>query len=97
MMHAVACDQVTCRTQDNGKFQAALKIKRPASRLAAMLALCGGKRTCDETGALQPAYKQEGTRIVAEFPKPKGDDALDQEDMADPIERKQVGRNGSIH
>lgn len=65
-------------------------MKRPAARLAAMLALCSGKRVCDETGAAQPAYKQEGTRIMAEFPKPKGDDALDQEDMGDPIERKQV-------
>ncbi|KAK9808301.1 hypothetical protein WJX73_009827 [Symbiochloris irregularis] len=75
--------------KENPKTKQAMGIRRPAARLAAMLALCGSKRVCDETGAPQPAYKQEGTRIVAEFPKPKGDDALDQEDMADPIERKQ--------
>lgn len=55
-----------------------------------MLALCGSKRTCDETGAPQPAYKQEGYKIQAEFQKPKGEELDEMENPADPIERKQV-------
>ena len=67
-----------------------MMVRKPEHRLRAVLALCGGKRVCEETGAPQPQYKMEATRIVAEFPAPKGDDLEDMGPAADPIERKQV-------
>ena len=69
-----------------------MMIRKPEHRLRAVLQLCSGKRVCEETGAAQPAYKMEATRIVAEFPAPKGDDLEDLGSAADPIERKQVHR-----
>ena len=69
-----------------------MMIRKPEHRLRAVLQLCSGKRVCEETGAAQPAYKMEATRIVAEFPAPKGDDLEDMGSAADPIERKQVRR-----
>lgn len=77
--------------QDDPKFQRAMMIRKPEHRLRAILQLCSGKRVCEETGSPQPAYKMEATRIVAEFPAPRGDDLEDMGPAADPIERKQVG------
>ena len=57
--------------QDDPKFKAAMRTRNPEQRLRAFLALCGGKRFDEETGAPQPAYRMDSMRIMAEFPKPK--------------------------
>ena len=75
--------------QEDPKFQRTQAIRKPEQRLRAVLGLCAGKRVCEETGSLQPAYKMEATRIVAEFPPPRGDE-MEEMDTADPVERKQV-------
>lgn len=62
-------------------------MKNPEQRLRAFLNICGGKRSDEESGGLQPAYRVDGITIRAEFPKPKGDDDMD---LGDNIERKQV-------
>ena len=48
-----------------------MRTRNPEQRLRAFLALCGGRRFDEETGAPQPAYKMDSMRIMAEFPKPK--------------------------
>ena len=63
--------------------------RAPEARLRAFLALCGSKRVCEHTGGPQPAYRVDGMRIMAEFPKPKDDDGMDS--FAD-VERKQEVR-----
>ena len=63
--------------------------RAPEARLRAFLALCGSKRVCEHTGGPQPAYRVDGMRIMAEFPKPKDDDGTDS--FAD-VERKQEVR-----
>lgn len=57
--------------QDDPKFKQAIRTKSPEARLRAFVALCGSKRFDEETGAPQPAYRLEVTRIMAEFPRPK--------------------------
>ncbi len=66
-----------------------MRARNPEARLRAFLALCGGKRVCEHTGGPQPQYRMDGMRIMAEFPKPKDDDAA--ESVAD-VERKQEVR-----
>lgn len=66
--------------------------RSPEARLRAFLALCGSKRVCEHTGGPQPAYRVDGMRIMAEFPKPKDDDGMDS--FAD-VERKQEVRWGT--
>ena len=72
--------------QDDAKYKQAMRARNPELRLKAFLALCGSKRVCEHTGGPQPQYRMDGMRIMAEFPKPKDDDAL--ESVAD-VERKQ--------
>jgi hypothetical protein len=66
-----------------------MRARNPEARLRAFLALCGAKRVCEHTGGPQPQYRMDGMRIMAEFPKPKDDDAA--ESVAD-VERKQEVR-----
>ena len=44
----------------------------------------------EATGNPQPSYRLDGLKIMAEFPKLKGDEEQEQ----DNVERKQVGRGG---
>lgn len=62
-------------------------MRNPEQRLRAFLNVCGGKRTDEESGGLQPAYRIDGMSINAEFPRPRGDDDMD---LGDNVERKMV-------
>lgn len=73
--------------QEENNFKLARKVKNREARLRAFLKICGGKRSDEESGGLQPSYRIDGTIIRAEFPKPKNDDDVD---LGDNIERKQV-------
>ena len=75
-----------CGRQDDARYKQAMSKRSPEARLRAFLALCGSKRVCEHTGGPQPAYRVDGMRIMAEFPKPKDDDGMDS--FAD-VERKQ--------
>ncbi|KAK9843436.1 hypothetical protein WJX81_002541 [Elliptochloris bilobata] len=72
--------------KDDPKYKQAMSKRSPEARLRAFLNLCASKRVCEHTGGPQPAYKMDGMRIMADFPKPRDDDAM--ESVAD-VERKQ--------
>ncbi|BDA48126.1 probable DNA-directed RNA polymerase II subunit RPB1 [Coccomyxa sp. Obi] len=81
--------------KDDPKFKQAIRTKNPEARLRAFVALCGSKRFDEETGAPQPAYRLEVTRIMAEFPRPKDDDA--DIDMGTEVERRQEMTAEKVH
>ncbi|PSC72236.1 DNA-directed RNA polymerase II subunit 1 [Micractinium conductrix] len=68
---------------EDPKHKAAMKVRNPERRLRLWASLCQTRRVCEHTGGPQPTYRLEhGTlRIMAEFPKPKGD-----EDEGMPVE-----------
>jgi len=53
------------------KYKAGLRIRNPESRLKYFTKCCSGMRTNPATGAPQPVYRLEGTKITAEFPLQK--------------------------
>ncbi|KAG2453789.1 hypothetical protein HYH02_001998 [Chlamydomonas schloesseri] len=71
--------------KDDPKYAYGLRISDPEKRLRYFVHLCQGKKMDEATGNPQPSYRLEGLKIMAEFPKLKGDEEQEQ----DNVERKQ--------
>ncbi len=76
--------------QDEPKYAYGLRISDPEKRLRYFVHLCQSKKLDEATGNPQPSYRLEGLKIMAEFPKIKGDEEQEQ----DNVERKQVRTAG---
>lgn len=72
--------------QDEPKYTYGLRISDSEKRLRYFVHLCQGKKLDEATGNPQPSYRLDGLKIMAEFPKIKGDEEQEQ----DNVERKQV-------
>eukprot|EP00195_Chlamydomonas_chlamydogama_P000980 CAMPEP_0202924892 /NCGR_PEP_ID=MMETSP1392-20130828/79214_1 /ASSEMBLY_ACC=CAM_ASM_000868 /TAXON_ID=225041 /ORGANISM="Chlamydomonas chlamydogama, Strain SAG 11-48b" /LENGTH=436 /DNA_ID=CAMNT_0049618649 /DNA_START=166 /DNA_END=1474 /DNA_ORIENTATION=+ len=70
--------------KEDPKFEQGMKIRDPEKRLRYFVGCCSSKRQDEATGNPQPQYKLDGMKIMAEFPKPKGD-----EEAPETGERKQ--------
>ena len=70
--------------QEDDKYKSGLRINSAEGKLRYFVGVCSSKRMDEATGNPQPAYKMDGMKIICEFPKPKGDETLDN------VERKQV-------
>ncbi|KAG2501690.1 hypothetical protein HYH03_000192 [Edaphochlamys debaryana] len=71
--------------KDEPKYTYGLRISDPEKRLRYFVHLCQGKKLDEATGNPQPSYRLDGLKIMAEFPKLKGDEEQEQ----DNVERKQ--------
>ena len=61
--------------QDDPQYARCLAIRNPQARLAAFLKACAGKKADDVTGSPQPAYRVDGPRVTAEFPRGRDGEA----------------------
>ncbi|GLI67975.1 hypothetical protein VaNZ11_012311 [Volvox africanus] len=71
--------------KDDPKYAYGLRISDSEKRLRYFVHLCQGKKMDEATGNPQPSYRLDGLKIMAEFPKIKGDEEQEQ----DNVERKQ--------
>ena len=60
--------------KNDARFIQSQRIQDPDKRLRAIVGMCAGKKTDENTGAPQPSYKFEGLKIILEFPKPKNEE-----------------------
>ena len=63
------------RPQDDPQYARCLAVRNPQARLAAFLKACAGKKADDVTGSPQPAYRVDGPRVTAEFPRGRDGEA----------------------
>lgn len=60
--------------KNDPKFIQSQRIQDPNQRLRAIVGMCAGKKTDENTGAPQPSYRFDGLKIILEFPRPKNDE-----------------------
>eukprot|EP00873_Tetraselmis_striata_P038203 jgi/Tetstr1/458467/TSEL_004322.t2 len=58
------------------KFKAGLRIRNPENRLRYFTKCCAGMRVNPATGAPQPQYRLESTKVTAEFPAQRDSDEM---------------------